>query len=452
MKSHDSDSKRLWAKIIDAIVEKEDVLPYTCMLVLLAIGIFSITLAFVPSNGDDLTLLSSVAKTSNPLSYFVEAWGQGNNAYRPLHSISVWLVYRAFGVSAFPNELINLVFHVINVLLLFKLLARIQQDKVIAFLFAALTLFSVLTISPASWVSDRPTLLVATALLLLLNHLLVQSQTPQRVNLVYVSALSVLALLSKESGLILPLILIFASFRFDLSGAQRIKMTLIPVLIIVCYFLARAAMFGQNVVAYNESGYLFGVTRYESLAALPPHMQYLAHTENVVKNFLTPMFPIFGFEGQIDIGSFPWSFMQNIPVLVLSVALVVITIERKLSEPQRFAIVIMVLNALLHYAVFRYRVQYLAQVAFCIFLASSPLVSAASRYRKTAIKLVAFACLCFSTLFVERSLHGMLLHRYEELNTYHLVNALRGYSGRVDQKIIQQVIDRYERPMEQPQQ
>ena len=86
-------------------------------VVLLAFAIYQRALWFVPAAADDLRILSSVSQTRDPLSYFATDWGMQNTywltdgridtkrrTYRPLHSISIWLGYRMFGVRAYPNQ------------------------------------------------------------------------------------------------------------------------------------------------------------------------------------------------------------------------------------------------------------------------------------------------------------------------------------------------------------
>lgn len=106
-------------------------------LLLLAVAVYQKALWFAPGSADDLRIFSSVSQTRNPLSYFATDWGMENTyrlgngqidsrrrAYRPLHSISIWLAYRAFGVSADPNQLLNLILHILNILLVLRILAR----------------------------------------------------------------------------------------------------------------------------------------------------------------------------------------------------------------------------------------------------------------------------------------------------------------------------------------
>src|SRR3569833_2312242 len=84
------------------------------LLVLLSFAVYQKALWFVPDS-DDLRILSSVSQTSNPLSYFTSDWGmagtyrdangvvdKARRSYRPMHSVSVWIMYRLHGLAAYP--------------------------------------------------------------------------------------------------------------------------------------------------------------------------------------------------------------------------------------------------------------------------------------------------------------------------------------------------------------
>lgn len=130
---------RYMLRLRSIILSEEQTIIATGLLLLLCVAMFSVALSFVPAKGDDLILLSSVANRKNPFSYFVGGWGLGNNAYRPLHSIFLWLIYRAFGISALPNQLINIALHFVSILLLFRIIQRFQPDRVVSFLLASLS-------------------------------------------------------------------------------------------------------------------------------------------------------------------------------------------------------------------------------------------------------------------------------------------------------------------------
>ena len=144
--------------------------------------------------------------------------------YRPLLQASLWFVYQAFGVWALPNQFINLLLHLINVCLLYRIVRRAQSDKTVAWLFAAVFMVSNYTFMAATWVSDRPMALTGLFLLLLIDHLFQHRHTSghtsehasgSSVRVSAIAAFSVLALMSKESGLVVPTVgLLFALWLY----------------------------------------------------------------------------------------------------------------------------------------------------------------------------------------------------------------------------------------------
>jgi 4-amino-4-deoxy-L-arabinose transferase-like glycosyltransferase len=117
------------ANYLDHLNQRKDsILPY---LALSAIGyaFYNIAMRFVPVDFDDLVLLSTVKNTGNPFSFFTSDWGFGNYGYRPLHSLSLWISYRIFGVSSGPRQLINVLMHITVILLLYALLVHLLTPK-----------------------------------------------------------------------------------------------------------------------------------------------------------------------------------------------------------------------------------------------------------------------------------------------------------------------------------
>ena len=117
----------------------------------------------------------------HPFGYFGGDWGLGNHGYRPLFSATQWLVFQLFGVWALPYQLLSLGLHLVVIALLFELISHVARHDVPALrlLLALGALVSPYTVSGASWIADRPTLMVALSLLLLIRHLYVGGARPR---------------------------------------------------------------------------------------------------------------------------------------------------------------------------------------------------------------------------------------------------------------------------------
>jgi len=424
------------------LLKEEQNLSAYVLLFLIGFSVLGTALSFVPANGDDLTLLSTVANTPTPIKFFFGDWGLGNY-YRPLHSLTLWFSYQFFGVSAGYNQLLNLILHFAIVCLLFRLIRSVQPDITISFLITSLSLVSIYTMSPATWVSDRPTLFVALFFLLLLNHLYKNGQ-PNVGRISYIVILSILALMSKESGLIVPFFILYYGFCMKQPAKYRTKIIIVSLIIIVAYSIFRLATFGPSAFSYSESGYIMGVTHYDNLFQLSKYLQYYARFENMIKNLIAPFFPIFNWEGGIlSIRALiRWS-----PFWSLTLLLVALTTRKlsKLSSLQKAALAIIVLNSVIHNSIYRYRSQYLSQFAICIFVVSSPLLLNSTITRKFVVKILAIALLLFNIIGVSRSLNSTLLFRYEMLNKYDLFPIIQACSPRIDNRIVMQVLQKYKK-------
>jgi hypothetical protein len=419
------------------LLNEQQNLSVYALLFLIGFSVFGTALSFVPANLDDLKLLSAVAITPTPMKFFIGNWGLGDY-YRPLHSLTLWFSYQLFGVSAGYHQLLNLILHFVIVCLLFRLIRSVQPDITISFILTSLALVSIYTMSPATWVSDRPTLFVALFFMLLLNHIYKNGQ-PNVGRTSYIVILSILALMSKESGLIVPLFIIYYSVCMKQHAEYRAKIIIISLIIIAAYGAFRLTIFGSQAFSCPENGYIFGVMHFDNLYLLPKHLQYYAYLENVIKNLIAPIFPVFNWEGGILSIS---SLISRSPIWFLTLLLVTLT-YRKLSSLQKVALAIIVLNSVIHTSLFRYRTQYLSQLAICIFVASSPLLLNNNFNRKLIVKIIAISLLLFNIIWVSLYLNSTLLFYYDMLNKYDLLPVIQESSPRIDNKIVIRVLKKY---------
>ncbi len=414
-------------------------MPYV-LITALGFAFFNPAVRFPPVDFDDLLLLASVKHTSNPLVYLVGDWGFGNNAYRPLHSLSLWLGYQLFGVSSGPNQLINILLHVSVILLLFGLLRRLSVGWVSAFFISALSLFSMYTTSPATWVSDRPTLFVALFLMILLNYLaaLKEGETP---NLAIVGGLSMLGLLSKESGLIIPLVTL-AYLVFLVPRGDKKKNTVIGLVlaILAAYIVFRLLAFGSRAAYYNESGYLFGSRYYENLQALSSQEKIIAIIENVIKNFLAIFLPVFDSLGKFTrLGT----ISNTIITLGSTGLLTILALRKKPTRFQMMALLIMLLNSAIHYQVFRYRALYLSQIAFSIFLAVSISKFDWSSLKKALALAISIIFIFWNMWVIGENLTFSFIAKQKEINRDDFVPSMMATSQRMDEGILEEVVRKY---------
>src|SRR5690606_29816115 len=118
-----------------------------------------------------------------------------------------------------------------------------------------------------------------------------------------------------------------------------------------------------------ESGYLLATWHYDSAAHLEPGWRLWAAVENVLKNVLALVLPIFDNEGGFQNRA---ALIRLAPIWIPTALLATVALRRPWSPLQRFAVALIVLNALVHYAAFRHRVQYVAWLGLGVLVAASP--------------------------------------------------------------------------------
>ncbi len=398
-------------------------------------------LAYMPSNGDDLVILSKAAQISNPFQYFASDWGLGNYAYRPLHAISIWLMYRMVGVWAFPNQVINLGLHILNVLLVFILLYRQKIPIVIAALISVCIGTSLYSVSPATWVSDRPTLMVAVLLNIALLFIF-RSKELSRGKTVFVYAcLFLLACLSKESGLIVPISV--GVIAFLLKKPERIWIIGSAAVVTAGYLLFRSVIFHGQAFSYSESGYLFGWVSYPDNARFPFLIQVLVYTDNILKNIGANVLLIFGPEG----GFLSWADARVRIVMIISIFLVfgVTYARRKNGAFGKAALIIVIVNAIIHFQLFRYRALYIGFETIMLFIGASYANSSWVK-QKASLLLISFLLVLSvgsNVYYVQDHLLNQSFKRSREMNRYELTNVIAERGSQLSPDILHQVLDQY---------
>jgi hypothetical protein len=192
-------------------------------------------LIFAPHAGrgfisDDYTWLTNVVEDGE-----IDWWkpfSEGTGFYRPLVSLSFGIQYRLHGLSPGPYGWFNLILHLLNIVLVYRLLLAIDFTKVYALPCAILFALNAKAVTMAvGWISGRTTLLHSFFLLAAL--LIYVKQNPPgtvrhpvwtvRTFLLYsvVGILHLAALLSKECAVFAPLFVFFYNYSFLSPTGKR---------------------------------------------------------------------------------------------------------------------------------------------------------------------------------------------------------------------------------------
>lgn len=175
--------------------------------------------------------------------------------YRPL-TFNLWLIFAWFGgYSAFLAHLPNAVLGLVNALLLMKLGQSYQLTRKRAWWVAALFLAGPYVVYTHAWVGTLADLLVLACVLISMLWIRRCQQAAVRSyhwpDVLVVVALTVLALASKESAVVMPGLLVFAAFRS--AKPRRALVSVVTSGLCVVLYLAmrlQVILYGASTVGH----------------------------------------------------------------------------------------------------------------------------------------------------------------------------------------------------------
>ncbi|HEY8536208.1 MAG TPA: hypothetical protein VIL25_07150 [Vicinamibacterales bacterium] len=406
----------------------------------LHVAVFANAISYLPAEADDLRLISAAVRVDNPLELLTRDAGLKNPVYRPLLSMSLWAVHEVFGVRSWPNQLLGLLLHFVNLCLLVWILLRSGVPRLAVLGGSALAVSSIYTVSPVVWVADRATLMTAFCMLLLVAHAIDRGAQQRELSATLVAIASATAVLSKESGVIVPVLALLCAAGLHRHGtrAARLRVAFTATGILAGYGAVRLAIFGWGALGYDESGYLLATWHYDSAAHLARGWHAWAAVENVLKNMAAVALPIFDNEG---------GFLDRIaliklaPIWIPTAVLAATALRRPWTSVHRLAFALIVLNAVVHYAAFRHRVEYIAWFGLCLCVAASSGLTTGRLRLATAAALfcAVLGGLAYGTAFVADG----WLYRHHMLRDLHLAPLQNRYPRDIDRALVERILRRY---------
>ena len=389
---------------------------YPTLLVALGLIVFWPSLGIRPSLADDLMMFSSAARASNPFIYFVSDWGVGGHMYRPLLSMSYWLIYHAFGASGPANQGLSLVFHLVAVLIAYRLLKNTGAEALTAVLFSGLILFSMFSVVPATLGTDRCSLFVGISLLLLLLHKTNADNAGLPLHPAAVGLLCVLALTGKESGVIVAALAFFMSLQRAPNGSRSWSAAATVVPVSLAYVALRLAIFGHSAGRYGNATFAPADT-----------------AENFLASLSAAFLPVYARDPGIV------GLLKRMPAVLPTVLLWILVVRRPLTTLQKWCLAAIVLNAGVHAYEFRYRFIYLAHIAFSVFVGSSQALRENPVTRRCAHVTVA-ALLIYNMYWVTGHIRNERNARLELIRHHLLQSAEDAQKGMIDDRVRDEVL------------
>lgn len=129
--------------------------------------------------------------------------------YRPILNLSFMLDMQVGGTLPFIYHLVNILIHILVAFLVFRLFIKLNYKRELAFLFATIFLVHPVLTQAVAWIPGRNDTLLALFVLAAFNSFLSFKENPQPRYYIAYLAFLLLALFTKETAAMLPLVIIF---------------------------------------------------------------------------------------------------------------------------------------------------------------------------------------------------------------------------------------------------
>lgn len=169
-----------------------------------------------------------------------------NSNYHPLTTLSFAIQYKASDGSPRLFHVINLIFHILNCLLVYYLIILISKRKIFAFLVSLFFGIHPMHVESVAWISEHKDLLYTFFYLLALICYVLYINNTRRIHfLVFSFILITFSMFSKSAAVVFPLVLILFDYYYKRKVSIGLILEKIP-------FFAVSVFFGIMAV-YSQS-------------------------------------------------------------------------------------------------------------------------------------------------------------------------------------------------------
>ncbi|MFH1127888.1 MAG: tetratricopeptide repeat protein [Candidatus Omnitrophota bacterium] len=228
----------------------------------------------------------SIKSWQNIPKVFREDAGAGSavktNFYRPLQIVSYMLDYSLYGLKPRGYHLTSIILHILVALSVYWLANILFSSTLLSFIAGLLFVVHPLHSEAVAYIAGRADLLAGLFILLCLIFYIKQDNVKSKKLYIFMLSAYILALFSKEYGLITPILLVLYSFLFCKKIQAKNLLSLLG--ISGFYLILRLTIlkfpFAQNLprttLLQRIPGFFVAITEYLRLLLLPfnLHMEY----------------------------------------------------------------------------------------------------------------------------------------------------------------------------------
>jgi tetratricopeptide (TPR) repeat protein len=268
--------------------------------------------------------------------------------YSPLVMVVLSFLKSTFGLNPLPFHLVSLLFHILNAYLVYRFIALLTEKENLALVVSAFFAIHPFQVESVAWMSAMKIVISSSFFLLSLIYYIKYRKTGKTRNYYLSLLVFVLAILSKEQSLILPLVIIAIDYFNDrkLFG-RKVIVEKIP------YFFLSALFAVITVVAVYTQGFKGEVPSFNMFNQI----EFVLYSVlNYLSKFVLPanLSAYYPYPSSIDY------YYLIFPILMLS--FVFFAIKRKLLTKKEvlFAIAFFLINIFLTFQIVPVRKIYMA--------------------------------------------------------------------------------------------
>ena len=235
--------------------------------------------------------------------------------YHPLTTLTYLFEYRIYGLNPLPYHALNVLLHLVNIMLVYKLVEKLSENKLSALLVSLLFALHPMHVESVAWVSERKDVLYTLFYLgsLLAYHKYLASGMKSRHYWICL-LLFVLSLLSKSAAITLPILLI----AVDLYKKRKLNATMflekLP-------FLALAVLFGILALLSQQQAFKPVSVSYTFIDRIFLFSYTISFY--IVKLVAPFSLSVMHYYPNTGGGALPWYYYASLPFLLIMVWLVV---------------------------------------------------------------------------------------------------------------------------------
>lgn len=226
-----------------------------CLLMVVVAYLPVLSAGFVNWDDDDYVVKNTLIRSLSNAGELFTSPVQGN--YHPLTMLSLALNYSVSELKPFSYHLVNLIIHLLNTFLVFRLASKLSRNNnFISFATALLFGIHPLHVESVAWISERKDVLYGFFFLLGLISYINYIQKKLNKDLLLTFCWFTLSILSKPAAIIFPVVLFLFDFFFRRKIAMKIFLEKIP-FFAVSLFFAYLTLKAQKTVGATDNAAVF---------------------------------------------------------------------------------------------------------------------------------------------------------------------------------------------------